>query len=275
MPHHVTGVGKPSQPNRARRRHDGRGGRRFGRLPRVLLLCDRDSKLCQPRKGWLRRRCSTSLWHIETKHAKPSSNHHRFASLLVVAAQETTMPPGCHHRATVGLFGMRMRQPIRQFRHILSVAVFPRASNAQAGPTTSDPEWASIPHFLPRGSPCFFWTWHPTATTPLVAHQFSPCADRGSSPSPSSGLNLTFIAALHRPRDRHHHFFLALTRTGPLSIYPCPPAFRQTGDSWPRSHMPCWFKTVVRSFPGSAVRPFWKFQRPKLFHSLVLTSPPG
>lgn len=202
--------------------------------------------------------------------SRPNTQSHPRTTIVsprffVVAAQETTMPPGCHHRATVGLFGTRMRQPIRQFRHILSVAVFPRASNAQAGPTTSDPEWASIPHFLPRGSPCFFWTWHPTATTPLVSHQFSPCADRGSSPSLSSGLNLTFIAALHRPRDRHRHFFLALTRTGPLSISPCPPAFRQTGDSWPRSHMPCWFKTVVRSFPGSAVRPFWKFQRPKLF----------
>lgn len=133
-----------------------------------------------------------------------------------------------------------MRQPIRQFRRILSVAVLPRASNAQAGPTTSNPEWGRIPAFLQRGSPCFFWACHPTATTPLVAHQFSPGARSRFVAIVRTQSHLYRRSFNRRPRDRHRHFILALTRTGPLSIYPCPPAFRQTGDAWLRSHVPCW-----------------------------------
>lgn len=244
MPHHVTGVGKPSQPNRARRRHDGRGGRRFGRLPRVLLLCDRDSKALSASQSL----ALTTLLDVtlasrdQTRKAILEPPSFRLAFCRCGPRDsDATWVARPRHGWVIWDADEAAHQAVSSHPlcRILSVAILPKASNAQAGPTTSNPEWGRIPAFLQRGSPCFFWACHPTATTPLVAHQFSPGARSRSVAIVRTQSHFYRRSVNRRPRDRHRHFILALTRTGPLSIYPCPPAFRQTGDAWLRSHVPC------------------------------------
>ena len=90
------------------------------------------------------------------------------------------------HLGRLGHLGLGRGSPSGCF--VASVAVLPKASNAQAGPTTSDSEGASIPAFLQRDRPASFE--HGTQRLRISSHLVP---DRGSSPS--SGLNLTFIAA--------------------------------------------------------------------------------
>lgn len=175
------------------------------------------AKLCQPRKKvWLRRRCSMPP-RLQTRKAilEPPSFRLAFCRCGPRDDDATWVPPPRHgwviwdadeaaHQA-VSSHPLYLPQSIQRAS---------RPDHERPQPFCKGDRPASFGHGTQR-----------------LLHQLSPGARSRFVAIVRTQSHFYRRRSFHRPRDRHRHFFLALTRTGPLSIYPCPPAFRQTGNA--------------------------------------------